>query len=103
MKKSFFCICFVLMLALLLSTVCFADEGNFDTLADWNLKVAVPEGATALLKGNCYYIYPQHEGYIPYVMITASRYDSGDKFISDFTASRGSVALVRGSPFTSAE
>ncbi len=87
MKKSFSCICFVLMLALLLSTVCFADEGNFDTLADWNLKVAVPEGATALLKGNCYYIYPQHEGYIPYVMITASRYDSGDKFISDFTAS----------------
>lgn len=87
MKKIITSICLVLVLSILLSTACFADESNYDTLADWNLEVHVPDGTTAVLKGNCYYIYAQHEGYIPYVMITTSRYDSGDKFISDFTAS----------------
>ena len=86
MKKTLTVICLIIVLSMLLSTVCFADEGNFDTLADWNLKVTVPEGTTAVLKGNCYYIYAQKTGYIPYVMITTYNYDSGDKFISDFTA-----------------
>lgn len=86
MKKLISSICFILLLSMLLSTACFADEGNFDTLADWNLKVAVPDGATAVLKGGNYYIYAKKTGYIPYVMITTYKYDSADKFISDFTA-----------------
>ena len=86
MKKTLTVICLIIVMSMLLSTACFADEGNFDTLADWNLKVAVPEGKTAVLKGNCYYIYAQKPGFIPYVMITTYKYDSADKFISDFTA-----------------
>ena len=86
MKKIISSICLILMLSMLLSTACFADEGNYDTLADWNIKVAVPDGATAVLKGNSYYIYAKKTGYIPYVMITTYKYDSADKFISDFTA-----------------
>ena len=70
MKKTLSIICTVLVLSILFSTAAFAAEENFDTLADWNLKVAVPEGTTAVLKGNCYYIYAQKAGYIPYVMIT---------------------------------
>ena len=86
MKKIISSICLILMLSMLLSTACFADEGNYDTLADWDIKVAVPDGATAVLKGNSYYIYAKKTGYIPYVMITTYKYDSADKFISDFTA-----------------
>ncbi len=86
MKKTLSVICLIIVLSVLLSTVCFAAEPEYDTLADWDLKVAVPEGTTAVLKGNCYYIYAQKAGYIPYVMITTYNYESGDKFISDFTA-----------------
>ena len=86
MKKTLAFICLVIVLSMLLSTVGFADEPNTDTLADWNLRVTVPEGTTAVLKGNCYYIYVQKTGYIPYVMITTYNYDSGEKFLEDFTA-----------------
>ena len=44
MKKTLTVICLIIVMSMLLSSACFADEGNFDTLADWNLKVAVPEG-----------------------------------------------------------
>ena len=86
MKKFLRVVCMVLVLSMLLTPLCFAEE-NFDTLADWDLKVKVPEGKTAVLKGNQYYIYGQRAGEIPYVMIMAYHYESEEKFIADFTAS----------------
>ena len=68
-------------------------EQNADTLADWNIKVVVPEGAEAVLDGtdNCYYIYPQEADSIPYVLLTTYEYDSVDDFIPDFTKYMESV------------
>ena len=86
MKKFLRVVCMVLVLSMLLTPLCFAEE-NYDTLADWDLKVKVPEGKTAVLKGNQYYIYGQRAGEIPYVMIMAYHYESEEKFIADFTAS----------------
>ena len=87
MKKTLrLALCLILVCAMLAPSLCFAEE-NYDTLADWDLKVKVPEGTTAVLKGSTYYIYAQHAGYIPYVMITAMPYESEEKFIEDFTAS----------------
>lgn len=86
MKKFLRALCLVLVLCLVLTPLCCAEE-NYDTLADWNLKVKVPEGKTAVLKGGIYYIYAQKDGQIPYVMITAYRYESEEKFLEDFTAS----------------
>ena len=87
MKKTLrTALCLILVFAMLAPSLCFAEE-NYDTLADWDLKVKVPEGKTAVLKGSTYYIYAQHVGYIPYVMITATPYESEEKFITDFTAS----------------
>ena len=88
MKKAARVLALLLSLALCLSLApaCFAED-NYDTLADWDLKVKVPEGKTAVLKGSSYYIYGQRAGEIPYVMIMAYRYESEEKFIEDFTAS----------------
>ena len=86
MKKFLRVLCMVLVLSMLLTPLCFAED-NYDTLADWDLKVKVPEGKTAVLKGNQYYIYGQRTGEIPYVMIMAYHYESEEKFITDFTAS----------------
>ena len=88
MKKTARILALLLILALCLSLApaCFAED-NYDTLADWDLKVKVPEGKTAVLKGSSYYIYGQRSGEIPYVMIMAYHYESEEKFIADFTAS----------------
>ena len=85
MKKIVSALCFLLMLALLLSPLCFAAGDNYDTLADWNIRIAVPDGTTAVLQGNEYYIYAQHEGSIPYVMLRTYGYDDEQTFITDFT------------------
>ena len=88
MKKAarILCLLLALVLCLTLTGPCFAED-NYDTLADWDLKVKVPEGKTAVLKGSQYYIYGQRTGEIPYVMIMTYRYESAEKFIADFTAS----------------
>ena len=85
MKKTVSALCFLLLLSLLLSPLCFAAGDNYDTLADWNIRVAVPDGTTAVLQGNEYYIYAQHEGSIPYVMIRPYGYDDEQTFLADFT------------------
>ena len=85
MKKRFLALCLVLALALALTPACLAAEDNYDTLADWDIKIAVPPRTTAVLKGNSYYIYAQKAGYIPYVMLNVYRYDSEEAFIDDFT------------------
>ena len=75
MKKILRVLCMVLALSMLLTPLCFAED-NYDTLADWDLRVKVPEGTTAVLKGSSYYIYAQRSGEIPSVMIRAYRYES---------------------------
>ena len=78
---------FSLVLTIVLS-LSFTSPGfavNTDTISDWNIKISVPEGKTAALKGNEYYIYGQYEGSIPYVMLRTYRYENAEKFITDFT------------------
>ena len=82
MKKQF---SLVLTIILILSLTPVALADNTDTISNWNIRISVPEGKTAVLKGSEYYIYGQHEGSIPYVMLRTYRYDSAEKFITDFT------------------
>ena len=86
MKKNGIALFLVLALILMLAPFGFAAGENYDTLADWNIRIAVPDNTTAVLKGSEYYIYAQKEGSIPYVMLTTYRYSSVEKFLSDFTA-----------------
>ena len=81
--KKLYSVILVMVLILSLAPVCLAV--NTDTLTDWNIRITVPEGKTAVLKGSEYYIYGQHEGSIPYVMLRPYRYDDPEKFIADFT------------------
>ena len=83
MKKLSVFLSVVLVFSLALCPMAAAAGDNYDTLADWDLQVAVPEEASAaVLQGNLYYLYAQQEGYIPYVMLTAtSRFDSEEAFI----------------------
>ena len=81
MKKQL-SVVLVFVLILSLAPLCHADT---DTLADWNIRITVPDGKTAVLKGSEYYIYGQQEGSIPYVMLRPYRYDDPEEFIADFT------------------
>ena len=82
MKKLPVLLSFILIFSLILCPPASAQD-NCDTLADWEIRVAVPdEAAAAVLQGNSYYIYAQQEGYIPYVMLMAtSRFASEEEFI----------------------
>ena len=84
MKKLAMTLCLLLVFAMVLSPVCSAAGENYDTLADWDVRIAVPDGKTAVLKGSEYYIYAEKEGYIPYVMLRTYRYDSAEEFIPVF-------------------
>ena len=86
MKKTWIALFLTLALLLALTPFCFAAGSNTDTLADWNIRITVPDNTSAVLKGSEYYIYAQKEGSIPYVMLTTYRYSSVEKFIADFTA-----------------
>ena len=83
MKKLPILLSLILVFSLMLSPLASAAGSNTDTLADWDIRIAVPdEAAAAVLEGNVYYIYAQHEGYIPYVMLTATgRFSSEEEFI----------------------
>ncbi len=83
MSKKLIALCLILALVLALNPLAHAE--NTDTLADWDIRVTVPDGKTAVLKGGEYYIYAQDEGAIPYVMLRAYRYDSAESFLQDFT------------------
>ena len=82
MKKQ---LSLILTIILILSLTPVALADNTDTISNWDIRISVPEGKTAVLKGSEYYIYGQHEGSIPYVMLRTYRYDSAEKFITDFT------------------
>ena len=82
MKKQ---LSLILTIILILSLTPVALADNTDTISNWDIRISVPEGKTAVLKGSEYYIYGQHEGSIPYVMLRVYRYDNAEKFITDFT------------------
>lgn len=68
------------------SPACVAEGENYDTLADWNVRIHVPDGMTAILEGNEYYIYAQQAGSIPYVMLRTYRAEDAAAFLDEFTA-----------------
>lgn len=86
MKKIISLLCFLLLFCTVFSTVCSAAGEDYDTLTNWNVRIAVPEGTTAALKGSEYYIYAQESDSIPYVMVRAYQYDGAENFLRDFTA-----------------
>jgi len=85
MKKILTALCLLLVFSLAFSPLCYAAGDNTDTLADWNIKITVPDNTTAVLKGSEYYIYAQRVGSIPYVKLTAARFDSAEDYISGLT------------------
>ena len=68
MRKPVSILCSMLLLCLMLAPFGSAGGENVDTLKGWNIRIDVPEGATAVLEGNEYYIYAQRAGEIPYVI-----------------------------------
>ena len=85
MKKLLSLLCTVLVFCVTFSPVGRAEGKNEDTLLNWNIKVSVPEGTSAVLEGSEYYIYAQEEGSIPYVMLRTYQYDDAVAFLDDFT------------------
>ena len=64
-----------------------AEEKNIDNLASWGIKVEVPNGSTAVLKGSDYYIYPEHAGNLPYIILSSFKLDTDEQgFLDEFTA-----------------
>ena len=86
MKRSVSLFCSTLILCLMLAVAGCAEGGNVDTLTGWNIRINVPNGATAVLEGNEYYIYARRAGEIPYVMVRTYRYTDETALIEDFTA-----------------
>lgn len=86
MRKPVSILCSMLLLCLMLAPFGSAGGENVDTLKGWNIRIDVPEGATAVLEENEYYIYAQRAGEIPYVMLRTYRYDDETELIKDFTA-----------------
>ncbi len=104
MKKLSVFLSLVLVLSLLLSPSALAAGGNYDTLADWDIRIAVPDdAAAAVLEGNSYYIYARNEGYIPYIMLMATgQFDSEDEFIGYLSESLAARYREQGFEVTSA-
>ena len=79
----------MLVLALVICTLLpaagIAEGQDVDSLTDWNLRIAVPEGAVAVLEGSEYYIYAGQPGSIPYVMVRTYGYEDPKAFLEKFT------------------
>lgn len=71
MRKLSVLIIAVLSLSMIMCSMSFAAEPEYeyDTLVNWDIQIASPEGTAAVLQEDEYYIYPMGEG-IPYVMVT---------------------------------
>ena len=65
MQKSVSLLCAVLILFLMLIPAGCAGGENVDTLTGWNIRIDVPEGATAVLEGNEYYIFSMQSQAFP--------------------------------------
>ncbi len=58
---------------------------NIDDLASWGIKIAVPDGATGVLRGNEYYVYTTKKSF-PYVLVCVYNMDkTGEDFLKEFT------------------
>ena len=88
MKRTSILLAVVLALVLSSSPV-FAlaeDDFNYDTLADWDIRIDVPANTVATLSddGN-YYIYTQDYGSIPYVLVRAyTDFEDEDDFVNGY-------------------
>ena len=63
------------------------EDDNSTTLADWNIKVPIPDSSTSILDGSTgeFYIYPMGQEGIPYVMIMPFDYSyGGEAFLQNF-------------------
>ena len=87
MKKFVTVLSILLIVSLVFSPLCYAAGTNTDTLVNWGIKITVPDDKTAVLKGDFYYIYGDHEGYLPYVMVRPYKYDSAKTFFTKLTES----------------
>lgn len=83
--RKFKVVALVMVLCFMLTSVSFA--GNSDTLAGWGIKVNLPDECVAILDGSdgCYYIYPDGDQSIPYVMIYQyTGYDDAYDLLQDY-------------------
>ena len=89
MKKLLTALSLILVFAMLMSSAAFAAGTNSDTLVNWDIKIFTPDDATAVLKGNWYYIYTEQEGRIPYVMVSVFNLtrDTDKAFFDELTES----------------
>lgn len=63
------------------------EEKNYDNLVSWGIKVEVPEGCSAALKGSDYYIYPEKVGGMPYIILSSFKLNTDEQgFLDEFTA-----------------
>lgn len=62
------------------------DDSNTDDIVGWGIKIAVPDGTTAALEDEEYYIYTRDNEQFPYVMVTVYNMDrTGEEFLAEFT------------------
>ncbi len=89
MKKLLTSLSMILVFSLLLSSAAFAAGTSSDTLVNWDIRIFTPDGATAVLKGNWYYIYTKDVGSIPYVMVSVFNLtrDTDEAFFRELTES----------------
>ena len=78
-----------------------AEEKSYDNLVSWGIKVEVPEGATSVLKGSDYYIYPEKAGNMPYIILSSFKLNADEKgFLDEFTTymkgNYGDLQVVEG-------
>ena len=84
--KTVFSLLLALCILFSLGFAAFAEDKNYDTLTNWNVRIDIPEGAKAVLKGDEYYLYAQQDGSIPYVMVKTYRSNDAVAFLDQLTA-----------------
>ena len=84
MKKLACALGMLLALSLFMTGAVSAYESSYDydTMVSWEISIPVPEDASGVFNGGNYYIYPQTEGSIPYVMVREYEdFESEEEFV----------------------
>ena len=81
---------------------------EYDTLADWDIMVPVPEGVTAVFSSDGYTLYPTDEQSIPYVRVNSySGYSDEEELIDDLfdvmAADHDDLEILYGPEYVDAE